>query len=260
MELRNLENLLKRWCDRQPPALSQMILTSWYSYLCVISLIQGLICVKKKLWQRWWYLTSEIRSWRYCGSCLDLSSCCCWRSQLLQRTNSPGEKLRTPAKGQHQVTQPWKQIFHLQASLRWLQPHEPSRAGTLKPDTPEFLTGRNCEREYMLIAVLNYRILEWCIMQLMWLGLTLVKWMEEKDFRRDIIGGKRHKDKKIRSRKMIESGVDGDSRRSVKWQKRRQCLMEGLKHQGNQLGLYSVYKREYCRFGGLSYHLRKSSV
>ena len=36
--------------------------------------------------------------------------------------------------------------------------------------------------------------------------------------------------------------------------------MEGLKHQGNQLGLYSVYKREYCRFGGLSYHLRKSSV
>ena len=32
----------------------------------------------------------------------------------------------------------------------------------------------------------------------------------------DIIGGKRHKDKKIQSRKMIKSGVDGGSRRGVK--------------------------------------------
>ena len=31
-----------------------------------------------------------------------------------------------------------------------------------------------------------------------------------------IIGGKRHKDKKIQSRKMIKSGVDGGSRRGVK--------------------------------------------
>ena len=172
---------------------------------------------------------------RCCSSCLGLSDCCCWRSQLLQGTNSPGEELRTygtplqhsclenpmdggawwtavhgvtrsrtrlsdftftfhfhalekemathssvlawripgtgephglpsmgshrvrhdwsdltaaAAKSQHQVTEPWKQIFHFQSSLRWLQPHEPSPAGTLNPDTPEFLADTSYENTY----------------------------------------------------------------------------------------------------------------